>query len=80
MALSGDILAKAIVDAIIDPKASADTKAQVEGVWKKIANEIVDHIKANAEVTVAAGIAVATAGSAAAQTGATTAIGSGKVA
>jgi hypothetical protein len=80
MALSGDILAKAIVDAIIDPKASAEARTKVEDVWKKIANNIVDHIKANAVVTVAAGISVATTGSAAAQTGATTAPGSGTVA
>jgi hypothetical protein len=80
MALSGDILAKSIVDAIIDPNASADAKAKVDAIWSKIAHEIVDHFKKNAEVTVAAGIAVSTTGSATAQAGATTASGSGTVA
>jgi hypothetical protein len=44
-----------------------------------IAETVVDHITANAVVTVASGIPVATTGTAAAQTGETTATGTGVV-
>jgi hypothetical protein len=44
-----------------------------------LAKAIVAYIQANATVTVAPGIAVSTAGTAAAQTGATTATGTGTV-
>jgi hypothetical protein len=80
MALSGSILAEAITSAIIDPRAGAETRAQVKALWKKISDEIVDHITKNAVVTVNAGIAVSTTGTEFAQSGATTSTGSGTVA
>jgi hypothetical protein len=80
MALSSDVLAEAITAAIIDERASAESRAQVRDLWGKISKEIVGHITKNAIVTVAAGIAVTTSGSATAQTGATTSPGNGTVA
>lgn len=74
MAMSGDVLGKAIADAIVDSGASADGKAQCENFWKKVAAEIVSHIRENAQVL--AGIPVSTTGSQTAQTGATTGPGS----
>jgi hypothetical protein len=50
-----------------------------EAALMPICEAIVEYIIANALVTVAAGIAVSTAGSAAAQTGATTAPGTGTI-
>jgi hypothetical protein len=79
MALSGDVLGKAIADKIVDSNADTDAKAAVLAIWKKIAGEIVDHFVKNTvvTVTVATGIAVSTSGTAAAQTGSTTSTGSG---
>ncbi len=74
MAMNGDTLGQAIADAIVDAGASAAGKAQCEAFWKKVANEIVDHIKNNAEVP--SGISVSTTGTSTAQSGATTAAGS----
>jgi hypothetical protein len=80
VALSGDVLGEAIAGAIVDSRANAEIKAQVEELWKKISKEIVGHFTENAVVTVAAGIAVSTSGSEFSQTGATTSTGSGTVA
>lgn len=74
MAMNGDTLGIAIADAVLDSGATAAAKVQCQEFWKKVANEIVSHIKNNAEVP--AGISVSTTGSAAAQTGSTTAPGS----
>lgn len=71
--MNGDAMGKAIAEAIVDSAATAEAKQEVIKFWQKIANEIVDHIKSNAEVP--AGISVSTTGSAAAQSGATTAPG-----
>ena len=73
MAMDGDVLGKAIADAVVDSGASAEGKAQCTAFWKKVAAEIVSHIQGNAQVN--SGIPVSTTGSAAAQTGATTAPG-----
>lgn len=50
MALNGDTLGLAIAAAVLDPGATAEGKAMCEELWKKVANEIVNHIKDNAEV------------------------------
>lgn len=71
--MNGDVMGKAIAEAIVDSAATAEAKQEVIKFWQKIANEIVDHIKSNAEVP--AGISVTTSGTAAAQSGATTAPG-----
>ena len=73
MAMNGDTLGLAIAAAILDPSASAEGKAQCEAFWKKVGNEIVSHIKENAEVP--SGITVSTTGTSTAQTGSTTAAG-----
>ncbi len=73
MAMNGDTLGLAIADAVLDSGASEEGKTQCQEFWKKVANEIVSHIKANAEVP--AGISVSTTGSSTAQTGNTTAAG-----
>lgn len=61
-----------------NPVAYAAARAQLADIANAVA-ALVDYIKLNAVVTttVASGIAVATAGTAAAQTGATTAVGTG---
>lgn len=73
MAMNGDTLGMAIATAVLDSGASAAGKAQCEEFWKKVANEIVSHIKDNAEVP--AGISVSTTGSSTAQSGSTTTAG-----
>jgi len=73
MALNGDMLGTEIANAIIDSRAPPEVKVKVIELWQKIGGAIVSHITTNAEIP--AGIAVSTAGSAAAQTGATTAPG-----
>ena len=50
MAMDGDALGLAIAAAVLDPEATAAGKAMCEELWKKVANEIVNHIKTNAEV------------------------------
>lgn len=79
MAMNKDTLGKAIAKRIIDSNAPSDMKKKVEDLWIGIAGEIIDHIKANAQITVAAGIPVSTAGSPTAQTGATTSTGTGTI-
>lgn len=79
MAMSAAVLGAAIANKVCDSKASADAKAEVQKIWTDIAEEIIAHITANAVVTVASGIPVSTAGSAAAQTGATTSTGAGTI-
>lgn len=74
MAMNGDTLGIAIANAVLDSGATAEAKVQCQDFWKKVANEIVSHIKNNAEVP--AGISVSTTGSSTAQTGSTTAPGS----
>ena len=62
---------------------AADTPEGIaiqDDVLGKIAGAIVEEIQTNAVVTIPAGVAVATTGTAAAQTGATTAAGIGTIA
>lgn len=75
MALSGADLFQAVKTAL----GSAQDTALQEATLKPICEAIVDYFIANTTVTVASGIAVSTTGTAAAQTGATTAPGSGTI-
>lgn len=82
--VSGTGLAKALYDLLasatgVTSATAAPAQLQLTQVAQSIASAVVAHIQANALVTVAAGIPVATAGSATAQTGATTAPGTGTV-
>lgn len=83
MALDGNALGAAMASAII--AAAKKENASPETIWKAIGNEIVNHIKNNAEVTVDAGIEVqtngicATSGAPLPRTGQTTATGTGKI-
>ena len=87
MALSKTRLTAAIVAALdtagaydtIDAADRAAAKADSELKIAAITDAIVDEFIANATVTVAANIPVSTAGTAAAQTGATTAPGTGGI-
>lgn len=78
MALNKTTLAASIETAIKEIDAeNDDTRKKIA---EAIANEVIDHIKNNAVVTVASGIAVSTAGTATAQTGTTTSTGTGTIA
>lgn len=77
MPLSKDVLGTAIASAVT--ALSVDDKTNLNLIWKAIANEVVNHIKTAGVVTIAAGVPVATAGSASAQTGATTAPAIGSI-
>ena len=78
MAMNKAALGKAIADLIVDANAPADMKTKITKQWTDIAGAIIDEVK-KATITVAAGIPVSTTGSAAAQTGATTATGSATI-
>lgn len=81
MALSASTLKAEVKAAILaDDDISAIDGDALDGLCDAIATTVVAHITANAVVTVASGIPVATTGTAAAQTGATTAPGSGTIA
>ena len=77
--LSAALLKQELRVAFVDIAGQLDNEA-MDRLAEAIATTVVQHIVANAVVTVAPGIPVATAGSAAAQTGATTAPGTGTVA
>lgn len=90
MAMSGDVLGIAIgtafynaiptdVKSHMTAEAQASTCAALINNAKVIASCVVSHIQTYAQVTVAAGIPVSTAGTAAAQTGATTSTGTGTI-
>jgi hypothetical protein len=73
MAMDGNKMGAEIAAAIMNTDAPQEVQAQVIALWQKISTAIVTHIQTNAAVS--AGIAVATAGTASAQIGATTADG-----
>jgi RNase H-fold protein (predicted Holliday junction resolvase) len=79
MAMDGKALGDEIAALITDANAPDEMKQKIEKLWEEIAGAIVKHIEANAVVTVAAGIPVATSGSATSQTGATTSTGTGTI-
>jgi hypothetical protein len=74
LAGTGAALGDKIAAKIIAPDADAGVKADLIALWEGIGGVVVDHIIANAQVM--PGIPVSTAGSAVAQTGATTGPGS----
>ena len=83
MAMNGTQLGEAAWNAVKAQTGATYSPAEenkAKAIWIAIATEIVNHIVANAVVTVTTGIPVATTGSAVAQTGATTAPGTGTVA
>ena len=92
MALSGtslgDAVALAVKTASLDPlvdtgaiteKDSDKVYASVKSSWETIGAALVSYLTANTVVTIPLGIPVSTAGSAAAQTGATTEAGIGTI-
>lgn len=78
--VSGTGLAAAIATATLAPNPpGSTTESSLQSWCNLLAAAIVQHIVTNASVIVVAGIPVTTAGTAAAQTGATTAPGTGTV-
>ena len=78
MAMSKTALGKAIADLIIDANAPDDMKTKITKQWTDIAGAIIDEVK-KSTITVAAGISVATTGSATSRTGATTSTGTATI-
>ena len=78
MAMNKTALGKAIADLIIDANAPDDMKTKITKQWTDIAGAIIDEVK-KSTITVAAGISVATTGSATSQTGATTSTGTATI-
>jgi hypothetical protein len=76
---TGEALGDKIADLIIASEASAEARQEITELWENIGKTIVDHFISNAELEVEPGISVSTTGTAAAQTGATTAKGTGKI-
>jgi hypothetical protein len=73
MAMDKDALGTALAKVVTDASSVSPTPEQllnIQQFWKNFANELIVHIQNNAEVP--AGIKVSTAGSASAQSGATT--------
>ncbi len=83
MAMNATLLRDAIVEDVVSSLYGGDLAAvEIEGIEAIIGiitSKVVEHIQANAIVTVASGIAVSTAGTAAAQTGTTTTPGTGTI-
>ncbi len=80
MPLSGSVLATLIETKMAAEFGTPTDAALAKKAAKVIADAVVEHVTAMAVVTVAPGIPVTTAGSAAAQTGATTGPGTGTIA
>lgn len=78
MALNATTLGTAI-EAAFNAINAEDENTQQE-IAQAIATEVINHIKSFGVVTVSSGIPVATTGTAAAQTGATTGTGTGTIA
>ena len=80
MALNPTTLSSALRVALLaNPDVQSVDDVALTGLCDAIAQTVVAHIVSSAIVTVAPGIAVATTGTAAAQTGATTAPGTGVI-
>jgi len=78
VALSASGLKAALKLALVEDAGAQDNDA-TDALAEVIATAVVEHVVSNAVVTVAASIPVATTGTAAAQTGFTTAPGTGTV-
>lgn len=77
---SASVLSAALRAALLsDPETGCVDDTPLTAYCDKIASVVLAHLIANATLIVAAGIPVATTGTAAAQTGATTAPGTGTV-
>jgi hypothetical protein len=74
---TGKALGDKIAAKIIAPNADPQVKKDLTALWESIGDVLVDHIVSNTGVNVNAGIPVSTVGSPTAQTGATTAPGTG---
>jgi hypothetical protein len=74
-ALLGDKIAALIIEANAPPEA----RQKITKLWEEIGETIVAHFISNTELDVNSGISVSTSGSATAQSGATTAKGTGKI-
>jgi hypothetical protein len=82
MPLTGtdSVLSAALRAALLsDPETGAVDDAPLTAFCDKVASTVIAHLLANVTLVVAAGIPVATTGTAAAQTGATTAPGTGTI-
>lgn len=82
MPLTGteSVLSAAIRAALLsDPETGAVDDSPLTAFCDKLAAALIPHLVANITLVVAAGIPVATAGTATAQTGATTAPGTGTI-
>jgi hypothetical protein len=75
----GDVIYNLITNAPPPSTDRAQLKSDINKLWQDIAQAIVAHIQQNAVVTVQPGITVTTTGTAAAQSGATTAHGTGSI-
>jgi hypothetical protein len=77
---SDSVLSAALRAALLsDPETGAVDDEPLTAFCDKVSAAVLAHIVANATLVVAAGIPVATAGSAVAQTGATTSPGTGTI-
>jgi hypothetical protein len=76
---TGASLGDKIAALIIAPDAPPEARQRIIMLWENIGETIVAHFISNTELDVNSGIAVSTTGSAAAQSGATTAKGTGKI-
>jgi hypothetical protein len=76
---TGDSLGDKIAALIIAQDAPPEARQKITKLWEDIGETIVAHFISNTELDVNSGIAVSTTGSSAAQSGATTAKGTGKI-
>jgi hypothetical protein len=76
---TGAALGDKIASLIIAPDAPPEARQKITSLWEDIGETIVAHFISNTNLDVDAGTAVSTTGSASAQTGATTAKGTGKI-
>jgi hypothetical protein len=79
LAGTGASLGDKIADLIISPNAPEEQRKKLIELWEGIGGVIVSHLVAQIELDVDSGIAVSTTGTETAQTGATTAKGTGKI-
>jgi hypothetical protein len=77
LAGTGRLLGDKIAAEIIAPDADPDVRQAIIARWEDIGDIIVAHILTNAQVSVDAGIPVATTGASGPQNGATTGPGTG---
>ena len=79
LAGTGAGLGDKIAKLIISPDAPGEQRKKITELWESIGETIVAHLVSNIELDVNAVIAVSTSGTETAQTGQTTAKGTGKI-